>query len=98
MNSSTYLRIDPLVLERVSRALRHAALAVLDESAVSPPDTGGTHDLTRRELAVVTATTVGLATEVGALADGLDRVVTVAGEVDGEVAWLFDALLVGAVS
>jgi hypothetical protein len=98
MSSSTHLRIDPPALERVSRALRHAALAVLDECALAPPDTGGTHDLTRRELAVVTATTVGLATEVGALADGLDRVVAVAGEVDGEVAWLLDALLVGAVS
>jgi hypothetical protein len=98
MNSSTNLRIDPPVLERVSRTLRHAALAVLDESAVPPPDTGGSAVLTRRELAVVTATTVALGTELAALADGLDRVLTLAGEADGEVAWVFDALLVGAVS
>lgn len=98
MSPSTNLRIDPSVLERVCRTLRHAARAVLEESALPPPDTGETSDLTRRELAVVTSVTVALATEVEALAGGLDRVLAVARDADGDVARVFDALLAGAVA
>lgn len=98
MNSSTTLRIDPATLERVSLSLRHAAGAVLDESALPPPDTGATSALTRAELAVVTGETVALGSELHDLADGLEAVLRVARDTDGHVAWVLDALLSGAVS
>jgi hypothetical protein len=98
MNSSTDLRIDPAALERVSLSLRHAARAVLDESALPPPDTGATRTLTQAQLAAVTGETVALGAELHDLADGLDAVLRVAGDTDGQVAWVLDALLSGAVS
>ncbi|MCW2797075.1 hypothetical protein [Nocardioides sp.] len=90
--------IDPPFLERTSLSLQHAALAVLDEVAMHPPDTGPSYCLTQQGLADVGDVATALAREVHDVADALDAFLAFARDVDGDVAWVFDVLLSGRLS
>jgi hypothetical protein len=92
------ISIDPPVLEDTSRSLLRAALTILDEVDLQPPDTGASYCLTQQGLIALGDHASTLAREAHDLADTVDAFLALAREADGDVAWVFDALLAGRLS
>lgn len=92
------ISIDPPVLEDTSRSLLRAALTILDEVDLQPPDTGASRCLTQQGLAALGDGAAALAREAHDLADTVDAFLALAREADGDVAWVFDVLLAGRLS
>lgn len=67
--------------------LRGQASSLAGASTLPSPDTGSTTGLTRAAVDRVSSLSTAFATDLGSLADGLDKVLAVYEDTDGRATW-----------
>jgi hypothetical protein len=91
------IALDPRVLHRVTRDLRHHGLALLDGATITPPDTGASAETTATDLAALEDEVRALGGRLTGLATAVARFGADAFGFDGEVSVIFDQMAAGSL-